>query len=129
MRAQPLEPALGRFDAPAWQVLVYAGLRGAQLSQLYRVHFKWREKEISLQARSLDLTHPYFVSIKDLVFPTGKKLIINPSEDEVRRSFADTNHIMIPFQSVILIEELEEKKGRRVMPFGIVAEKGEESGE
>ena len=96
---------------------------------MYRVHFKWREKEISLQARSLDLTHPYFVSIKDLVFPTGKKLIINPSEDEVRRSFAETNHIMIPFQSVILIEELEEKKGRKVMPFGLVAEKGEEPGE
>ncbi len=47
---------------------------------MYRVHFKWKEKEISLQARSLDLTHPYFVSIKELVFPTGKKIIINPSE-------------------------------------------------
>ena len=95
---------------------------------MYRVYFKWKEKEISLQARSLDLTHPYFVSIKDLVFPTGKKLIINPSEDEVRRSFAETNHIMIPFQTVILIEEIEEKKGRRVMPFGLVADKDKEKG-
>ncbi len=90
---------------------------------MYRVHFKWKDKEISLQARSLDLTHPYFVSIKDLVFPTGKKIIINPSEDEVRRTFSESNHIMIPFQAVILIEELDEKKGRKVMPFGIVAEK------
>jgi len=90
---------------------------------LYRVYFKWKEKEISLQARSLDLTHPYFVSIKDLVFPSGKKLIINPSEDEVRRTFGESNHIMIPFQTVVLIEELEEKKGRKVMPFGIVADR------
>jgi hypothetical protein len=89
---------------------------------LYRVHFRWRDKEISIQARSLDLTHPYFVSIKDLVFPTGKKLIINPSEDELRRTFAQTNHIMIPFQTVILIEELDEKKGSKVMPFGLVSD-------
>lgn len=94
---------------------------------MYRVHFKWKEKEISLQARSLDLTHPYFVSIKELVFPAGKKIIINPSEDEVRRTFGESTHIMIPFQTVILIEEFEEKKGRKVMPFGIVADKeGEE---
>ncbi len=90
---------------------------------MYRVHFKWKEKEISLQARSLDLTHPYFVSIKELVFPAGRKIIINPSEDEVRRTFGSSTHIMIPFQTVILIEEFEEKKGRKVMPFGIVAEK------
>ncbi len=31
---------------------------------LYRVHFKWKEKEVELVAKSLDLTHPYFVSIK-----------------------------------------------------------------
>jgi len=41
------------------------------------------EKEYQLMARSLDLTHPYFVSIKDLVFPKGKNLIIDPSEDDV----------------------------------------------
>ena len=50
---------------------------------LFRVHFQWKEKEYELTARSLDLTHPYFVSIKNIVFPKGKKLIIDPSEDEV----------------------------------------------
>jgi len=47
---------------------------------LYRVHFKWKEKEIELMARNLDLTHPYFVSIKNLVFPTEERLVINHSE-------------------------------------------------
>ena len=75
---------------------------------LYRVHFKWKEKEIQLTAKSLDLTHPYFVSIKDIVFPQEKKLIIDPSDDDIRKAFGETNHIMIPFQSVILIEELLE---------------------
>ena len=89
---------------------------------MYRVHFKWKEKDIQLTAKSLDLTHPYFVSIKDLVFPTGKKLIINPSEDDVRKAFKDSDHLMIPFQSVKLIDELSEEtaKKTRVMPFGLV---------
>ena len=88
---------------------------------VYRVHFKWKEKEVQLQAKSLDLTHPYFVSIKELVFPTGKQLIINPSEDDIRRAFSRADHLMIPIQSVILIEELkDEEESPKVMRFGII---------
>ena len=96
---------------------------------LYRVHFKWKDKEVQLQARSLDLTHPYFVSIKDLVFPTGKSLIINPSADDLRRAFGEANHLMIPFQAVSLIEELaDEGTGSRVMPFELVDDETAEEG-
>ncbi len=97
---------------------------------MYRVHFKWKDKEIQLSARSLDLTHPYFVSIRDLVFHMGKKIIINPSEDEIRKTFGKSNHLMIPFQSVILIEEIsEDEKEGKVMPFGIVEEAENETTE
>ncbi len=84
---------------------------------LYRVHFKWKEKDVELMARSLDLTHPYFVSIRDLVFPTEQKLVINPSEEEIRRAFGSANHLMIPFQTVSLIEELPEDSVGKLMPF------------
>ena len=84
---------------------------------LYRVHFKWKEKDVELTAKSLDLTHPYFVSIRDLVFPTEQKLVINPSEEEVRRVFGKADHLMIPFQTVSLIEELPENSEGKVMPF------------
>lgn len=91
---------------------------------LYCVHFKWKEKEIKLTAKSLDLTHPYFVSIKDILLPTGKKLIIDPSEDDIRKEFGKANHIMIPFQSVILIEELPDEEKSKVMPFEQITEDG-----
>jgi len=92
---------------------------------LYRVHFKWKDKEIQLTARSLDLTHPYFVSIKDLVFPKKKKLIINPAEDEIMKAFGASKHLMIPFQTVSLIEELdEESQSVRLRAFTIVEGKG-----
>lgn len=77
---------------------------------VYEVHFKWKEKEISLKAKSLDMTHPYFVSIKDLIFPDTPKLIIDPTEDEVRNRFGNAEHIMIPFQSVSLIEEFTDEE-------------------
>ena len=84
---------------------------------LYRVFFKWKNREISLTARSLDLTHPYFVSIKDLVFPDDKKLIINPADEEIRNTFGKSKNLMIPFQTVILIEETNEDQDVKVMPF------------
>lgn len=77
---------------------------------LYRVHFKWKEKEVQLTAKSLDLTHPYFVSIKDLVFSDTKSLIINPAEDDIIKAFGNSKHLMIPFQTVLMIEEIEEQE-------------------
>jgi hypothetical protein len=96
---------------------------------LYRVHFKWKEKDLVLRATGLDLTHPYFVSITGIVFPDGKKLIIDPSEDEVRRTFGRAEHLMIPFQTVTLIEELkdgEEQPAARVRNFTVVDEDTDE---
>jgi hypothetical protein len=87
---------------------------------LYRVHFKWKEKEVELMAKSIDLTHPYFVSIKNLVFSTERKLVINPLEEEVRHTFGKADHLMIPFQTVLLIEELPENAEGKVMPFSLV---------
>ena len=87
---------------------------------LYRVHFKWKNKEIQLTAKDLDLTHPYFVSIKNLVFTEGNRLIINPSQEDIKSDFSRSDHLMIPFQSVILIEELREEHRGRVMRFNLV---------
>ena len=93
---------------------------------LYRVNFKWKNKDIQLTAKSLDLTHPYFVSIKDLVFSDKQKIIINPSEDEILKTFSNSKNLMIPFQIVSLIEELdEESQNSKVMPFTLIEESEE----
>lgn len=51
------------------------------------------------------MTHPYFVCIKDLILPKENPVLINPAEDEIRQSFAEVRQLMLPFQSVSLIEE------------------------
>ncbi|MDF1569292.1 MAG: DUF1820 family protein [Spirochaetaceae bacterium] len=79
---------------------------------IYRVHFTWKNKNIILKASSLDLTHPYFVSIKDLIFTRENRLVIDPGEDEVLKEFGGSDHLMIPFQAVSLIEEIQEDNPR-----------------
>ena len=87
---------------------------------MYRVHFKWKGKEVQLSAKSLDLTHPYFVSIKDIVFERDQQIIINPTAEDVRRTFGRAQHLMIPFQTVALIEEFPESEANRIRPFTLV---------
>jgi hypothetical protein len=104
---------------PLQEICILKGIKGGRDLSLYRVHFKWKEKEVQLTAKSLDLTHPYFVSIKDLVFSDKKKLIINPAEDDIIKAFGNSKHLMIPFQTVVLIEEVEEQENA-VRRFTIV---------
>jgi hypothetical protein len=89
---------------------------------IYRVHFKWKDKDLQLKASSLDLTHPYFVSIKDLILNKESKLIIDPSEEEIRRLFGKAEHLMIPFQTVTLIEEFKDNafEEKKVMDFKLI---------
>ena len=88
---------------------------------IFRVHFTWKEKEYALKAHSLDMTHPYFVSIKDLLLPEDGGVLINPADDEIRRAFGKVRQLMLPFQSVSLIEEFTEdpdlKKREKTPPL------------
>jgi len=90
---------------------------------VYRVHLTWKGKELVLKAKSLDLTHPYFVSIRDIMLPESPKFIIDPNEDEVRKMFGNAEHLMIPFQTVTLIEESRDdvdKKTSKIRTFTLV---------
>ncbi len=97
---------------------------------LYKVHIKWDGKDVVLRARQLDMTHPYFVSIKDLVFPKESKLIIDPAEETVRKTFGKADHLMIPFQTVALIEELSKEDAEqagKVRNFTLIEGSGDRS--
>ncbi|POR03099.1 hypothetical protein AU468_05985 [Alkalispirochaeta sphaeroplastigenens] len=81
----------------------------------------WQEKLRTLKAKDLDMTHPYFVSIEDILFPSPSSVIIGPDDDELRRTFGDARSIMLPFQSVQLIEVLQETRDvqpGKVIQFG-----------
>ena len=75
------------------------------------------------------MTHPYFVSLKGLIFPEARSVIIDPSEDELRREFGEAEHIMLPFQSVALIEEIPDRppsETGKVIPFSVTEDHDDE---
>lgn len=107
---------------------VHETLKGGTSLSVYRIHFTWNNKEVTLRSKGLDLTHPYFVSITEIYFPEDKKIIIDPSEDEVRKRFGKADHLMIPFQKVSLIEEVKEEEQlqeSRVRSFKLVTDQDE----
>lgn len=73
---------------------------------MYKVHFRIKEEEYELVAASLDLTHPYFVSIKDMDLSYEEGLVVNPHLENTKKRFKDVSNIMIPFQNVSLIEQV-----------------------
>ncbi len=90
---------------------------------IYRIHFTWKSKEVTLSAKLLDMTHPYFVSIKEILLPKASSLIIDPGREEFEKTFGKANHLMIPFQGVSLIEEIDEKdieNEKRISAFSII---------
>lgn len=88
---------------------------------MYKVHFRLKDVDYELVAKSLDLSHPYFVSIKDLDLSYEEGVVVNPHLENTRKRFKDNGTLMIPFQSVALIESVpprETKKANmKVLPM------------
>ena len=84
---------------------------------MYKVHFRLKDVDYELVAESLDLSHPYFVSIKDMDLSYEEGIVVNPHLENTKKRFKDTNNIMIPFQSVALIESVPPRDRK---PMGTV---------
>ncbi|MDJ0836050.1 MAG: DUF1820 family protein [Acidobacteriota bacterium] len=92
---------------------------------MFKVHFQLKGEEYELVAGDLDLSHPYFVSIKELDLDYEEGFVVNPHLENTKKRFQNTDNIMIPLQNVALIESVpvrEKKKkpeggGPRVVPL------------
>ena len=80
---------------------------------VYKVHFHIKNVDYELVASSLDLSHPYFVSIKDMDFDYEEGVVVNPHLENTRKRFRDTQTLMIPFQNCYLIEQFYGNKTRK----------------
>lgn len=84
---------------------------------MFKVKFRdEHDKEIYTvfcKTEDLDLrSHPYFVSINRLMGEVHSPLLELNSKE--KRRFKDTHSLLIPIQSVILIEKLDDEKPRIV---------------
>jgi len=77
---------------------------------MFKVYFKLKDTEYEIVAADLDLSHPYFVSIKDFDLDYDEGLVVNPQLENTRKRFRDIETIMIPFQCCSLIEKVPNRK-------------------
>jgi len=77
---------------------------------VFKVHFQLKGVDYELVAADLDLTHPYFVSIKEMDLDYEEGMVVNPHLENTKKRFQETSNIMIPFQSVALIETVPARK-------------------
>ena len=80
---------------------------------MYKVHFRLKDETYELVAESLDLSHPYFVSIKDMVLDYDEGVVVNPHLENTRKRFQDAINLMIPFQNCDLIERVPERNPKK----------------
>jgi hypothetical protein len=67
-----------------------------------------------------------FIEVSDLVFASGEGVVVDPTEERMRDEFAGAKVLHLPIQSVLRVEEVEErgkclirdrKSGEKVTPF------------
>jgi len=85
-------------------------------ARLYKVHFRLKDTDYELVAASLDLSHPYFVSIKEMDLGYEEGLVVNPHLENTKKRFKDVGNIMIPFQNVSLIESVPARDKNQARP-------------
>jgi len=82
---------------------------------MYRIKYKDMDDKKTYQVHckneDLDLGHhPYFAFVRKITHPTHSP-ILQIDNQEIQR-FKDTKSLILPVQSIFLIEEIEDEKSR-----------------
>lgn len=88
--------------------------------RLYRVVFLNQGKVYEIFARIVAQGGLFgFVEIEDLVFGEKSTILVDPSEDALKKEFENTRRIFIPMHSVIRIDEMEKDSALkpRIVPL------------
>lgn len=94
---------------------------------LFKVIFLHQGQVYELFARGVESSGLWgFIEVSDLVFETGAGVVVDPTEEKMRDEFADSKVLHLPIQSVLRIDEVEQrgkcrirerKSGETVTPF------------
>jgi hypothetical protein len=77
---------------------------------LFKVTFLSLGKVYELYARRVASGELWgFVEVADLVFDVREGLLVDPVEEQLRGEFAGTRVLHLPMQSVLRVEEVEQK--------------------
>lgn len=97
----------------------------AATKRLYRIQFLNQGKTYELYARSVTQGALFgFIEIEDLVFGEKSAVLVDPTEEGLKKEFEDTKRIHVPMHSVLRIDELEKTASFRPRVISIDAGSG-----
>ncbi|MCB1171159.1 MAG: DUF1820 family protein [Leptospiraceae bacterium] len=86
----------------------------ASEKKLFRVIFMNQGKSYEILAREVEQSDLFgFLEIRQLVFGEKSTVLVDPTEDGLRKEFEDTKRIILPLHSIVRIDELDRQSRAR----------------
>ncbi len=83
--------------------------------RVYKIVFQSQGQVVELYARQVGQGVLFgFVEVEDLIFGVRSELVVDPSEESLRREFGAAKRLFLPLHAVIRIEEVEREGTPRV---------------
>lgn len=79
---------------------------------VYRIYFSAQGKSYELYARKVEQAELYgFVCVEELLFGEKSSVLLDPGEESLKNEFQGVKRLLIPFQQIVRIDEVD-KEGR-----------------
>jgi hypothetical protein len=84
--------------------------------RIYRIFFTSQGKAYELYARKLGQADLYgFVEIEELLFGERSSVVVDPSEESLRKEFGGVRRIYVPYHAIARIDEVEREGPGKVL--------------
>ncbi|MDX1379629.1 MAG: DUF1820 family protein [Xanthomonadales bacterium] len=101
----------------------------AKSKHLYKIVFFNQGKVYELFSEGVSSSGLWgFVEVSGLVFESGEGLVVDPTEEKMRKEFENARVLHLPIQAILRIEEVDKRgqclirdreSGEKVTPFPI----------
>jgi hypothetical protein len=83
---------------------------------IFRIFCTSRDQAYELYARQVRQSELYgFIEIEGLLFGERSSVVVDPAEESLRKEFGGVLKIMLPFQAVHRIDEVEKEGRARIL--------------
>lgn len=90
-----------------------------QQKSIYRIIFHNQGNIIELYAHEVSQNGMYaFVEVGDIIFGERSKLVVDPSEEQLKSQFAGVKRTFLPLHAVVRIDEVEKEGKNKITPAG-----------
>ena len=86
---------------------------------IFRIIFHNQGNVYELYAHEVNQSGMFaFVEVADIIFGERSKLVVDPSEEQLKSQFAGVKRTYIPLHSVVRIDEVDKEGQNKILPSG-----------